>query len=136
MNKFMSNRSKLSRSSAPHLLAFSLLFPLLPSPVVAEQTLSIDKITADSVNLSARQFFQSYMSTDANERKSAELYLLGVMDTTEGKVWCDYRTFKTITLRERIFEEFKKLNSSHLDERASSVIERILTRRYPCGRKK
>ena len=63
--------------------------------------------------------FKSYMSADPNERKDAELYLLGVMDATEGKDWCDYRTFKTVTLRERIFEEFKKLDSRRLDERAS-----------------
>ena len=76
------------------------------------------------------------MGTDANERKNAELYLLGVLDTTEGKDWCDYRTFKTITLREWMFEEFKKLDNSQLNERASSVIKRILSRRYLCGRKK
>ena len=136
MNNLKLTRSGLSRSPAPQLLVFVLLLPLLSSTLSAEQALPIDKITVDSVNLSARQFFKSYMSTDANERTNAELYLLGVMDTTEGKNWCDYRTFKTITLRERIFEEFKKLDASHLDERASSIIERILNRRYPCGRKK
>lgn len=102
----------------------------------ADASLPTDKITVDTVNLSARQFFQSYMSIDANERKDAELYLLGVMDATEGTDWCDYRTFKTVTLRERIFEEFKTLDARHLDERASSVIESIFSRRYPCGRKK
>ena len=76
------------------------------------------------------------MSLDANERMNAELYLLGVMDTTEGKAWCDYRTFKTVTLRERIFEEFKKLKNNQFDKRASSVIDEILSQRYPCGRKK
>jgi len=64
------------------------------------------------------------------------LYLLGVMDTTEGKSWCDYRTFKTITLRERIFEELKKPDDSRLDVRASSVIENILNQRFPCVGKK
>jgi len=33
------------------------------------------------------------MSKDADERKNAELYLLGVMDVTEGRSWCDYLTF-------------------------------------------
>lgn len=136
MNNFKLIRNGPSYRSAPQLIAFVLLFPLLSSTLPADQSLLTDKITVDSVNLSARQFFKSYMSTDANERKSAELYLLGVMDTTEGKDWCNYRTFKTITLRERIFEEFKKLDHGHLDERASSVIGRILSGRYPCGRKK
>jgi hypothetical protein len=113
-----------------------LLLALLPSTLLADQAMQMDKITVDSVNLSARLFFKSYMSTDANERRNAELYLLGVMDTTEGKSWCDYRTFKTITLRERIFEELKKPDDSRLDERASSVVENILNQRFPCGGKK
>ena len=95
-----------------------------------------DKITVDSVNLTAQHFFKSYMSNSADERKNSELYLLGVMDATEGKSWCDYRTFKTITLRERIFEEFKKLGSRQFNERASKVIGDILSRRYPCGQVK
>jgi hypothetical protein len=136
MNKFKHVRCRTSRSSAPLILTFALLLALLPSTLLADQALQMDKITVDSVNLSARLFFKSYMSTDANERRNAELYLLGVMDTTEGKSWCDYRTFKTITLRERIFEELKKPDDSRLDERASSVVENILNQRFPCGGKK
>jgi hypothetical protein len=136
MNKFKLVRCRTSRCSAPLILTFALLLALLPSTLLADQAMQMDKITVDSVNLSARLFFKSYMSTDANERRNAELYLLGVMDTTEGKSWCDYRTFKTITLRERIFEELKKPDDSRLDERASSVIENILNQRFPCGGKK
>ncbi len=130
------NRSELLHWLAPQLLALVLLLPVLPSPLFAKQSLPTEKITVDSVNLSAQQFFKSYMSPDAVERQSAELYLLGVMDTTEGKGWCNYRTFKTITLRERIFEELKKLDENRLNQRASSVIAEILGRRYPCGAKK
>lgn len=135
MKHFLSPGSTLTCCSAPQLLAFVLLLAPVSSPLSADASLPTDNITADSVNLSARQFFKSYMSADPNERKDAELYLLGVMDATEGKDWCDYRTFKTVTLRERIFEEFKTLDSGRLDERASSVIGRILSRRYPCGRR-
>lgn len=136
MNKHILVRSGTSRGLAPQILIFVLLLALLSSTLSADQAFQMDKITVDSVNLSARQFFKSYMSADAHERKNAELYLLGVMDTTEGKTWCDYRTFKTITLRGGIFEDFKIIDDSHLDERASSVIVRILNRSYPCGRKK
>lgn len=94
------------------------------------------QITINSVNLTAEKFFKSYMSDSADERKKAELYLLGVMDATEGKSWCDYSSFKTITLRERIYENFKRLNGHQLNKRASEIIEHILSSRYPCGRKK
>ncbi len=95
-----------------------------------------DKMTSDSVNLTAKNFFKSYLSHSAEERRHAELYFLGVMDATEGKSWCDYRRFKTITLRERIFVDFKKLSVHQLNERASKVIENILSQRYSCKVKK
>lgn len=101
------------------------------------QLLARDGITINSVNLTAKQFFKSYTSDHADERRSAELYLLGVMDATEGKSWCDYKTFKSDTLRGRIFEAFKKLESHRLNERASKVIENILiqlNQYHPCGR--
>lgn len=117
-------------------LVVAVFIALSSVTAFGQRLIEINKLTVDSVNLTAGQFFKSYMSNDSSERKSAELYLLGVMDATEGKSWCDYRTFKTITLRERIFEEFKKLDSSLLDERASTVIGDILRQRYPCGRRK
>ncbi|PCI13695.1 MAG: hypothetical protein COB71_04745 [Thiotrichales bacterium] len=93
------------------------------------------KITINSVNLKAQDFFESYMSSDPKEREKAELYLLGVMDATEGQSWCDYKTFKTITLRESVFEGFKKVTKNKLDYRASIIIKEILNQDYPyCGK--
>ncbi len=95
-----------------------------------------DGIMVNSANLTAQHFFKSSMSEVADERRSAKLYLLGVLDATEGKSWCGYQTFHAGTLRERVFEEFEKLDSHRLNERASKVIEDILSQRFPCGRKK
>ncbi len=131
MNKLIVIKCKTTLLS----IAITLLPTMTSAPAFAQPP-ETDRITVDSVNLTAQHFFKSYMSNDANERKNAELYLLGVLDMTEGQSWCDYRTFKTITLRERIFEEFKKLDKNNLNRRASNVIEAILSQRYPCGRKK
>lgn len=88
-------------------LIVALLLAVFCSSIGAESLAEGNKLTVDSVNLRAEQFFKSYMSNDVRERENAELYLLGVMDATEGKSWCDYRTFKTITLRERILDDLK-----------------------------
>ncbi|WP_152976375.1 Rap1a/Tai family immunity protein [Methyloglobulus morosus] len=93
-------------------------------------------ITVDNVNLTARQFFTAYTSPNEPERDRAMLYLLGVLDATEKKSWCDYSTLKTITIRENIFEYFKKLPSDRLKNRASSVIEESLHSLFPCGGRK
>src|SRR2546427_1932773 len=51
-------------------------------------------------------FFSAYMSKEVPERRYAEMYLLGVLDATEGRAWCDYRHLKTD-------RKSTRLNSSH-----------------------
>lgn len=130
MNKVIMKRLKLL--CVLNLLFIFSLFAHASGNIDNSHSPLAYKITINSVNLKAQDFFESYMSNYPKEREKAELYLLGVMDTTEGQSWCDYKTFKTITLRERIFEGFKKIEKIKLNYRASTVIEEILNKRYPC----
>lgn len=88
---------------------------------------------SDAVALSGRDFFKTFQQRDRAEREKALLYLLGVLDATEGKVWCDYRRLKTVTLQEFVFEYFRRLPAARLDDRASRLIEEALSRKFPCG---
>lgn len=89
-------------------------------------------ITADSIALSGETFFAGFASPDELHRNAARLYFLGVMDATEGRVWCSYRTMKTLTVREYVFEYFKKLPRHRLSERAAVLIEEALAHSFPC----
>jgi hypothetical protein len=93
-------------------------------------------LTSDSVNLSGRDFFRAYASRDKPESEKARLYMLGVTDSGEGRVWCDYRRFETATLQEFVYEYFKKLPERRLDERASTLIQEALKINFPCKGKK
>jgi hypothetical protein len=104
--------------------------PRFTSPVPPTQRLFFDHI-----NLTAEDFFAAYMSQTVEERRDAELYLLGVLDATEGTGWCDYRTVKTTTLGEEVFSGFKALDPARLKARASHVIADILARRFSCRSK-
>jgi len=90
-------------------------------------------IIFENTNLKAIVFFDALMSGRIAERRYAELYFLGVLDATEGSVWCNYKTYKTITIDERIFVNFKKLPREELEERASTVIKNILSKEFPCA---
>lgn len=90
------------------------------------------KIHEDSVNLLAKTFLNEFVSSDDNARKLVRLYLLGVLDATEGKTWCGYKTLKTVALIEVIFEYMKKLTPTQLERRASMVIEESLKKSFPC----
>jgi hypothetical protein len=104
------------------------------TPPTAPIAPSASRLTVDSVDLSAELFFAAYTSKDDSERQRAHLYLLGVQDATEGRLWCDYKTLKTITLREFVFEYFKKQPAARMQERASRVIEDALRSSFPCKR--
>ena len=93
-------------------------------------------ITFENTNLKASDYFNALMSSSIEERRYAELYFLGVLDATEGSVWCDYKTYKTITIDERVFGNLKKLSKQEIEGRAATVIKNILSREFPCGRSK
>lgn len=93
MNISAAMKGKASCGLGCILLIITLSIMFFSATVCAQSSINSDRITVDSVNLTAQKFFRSYMSKDADERKNAELYLLGVMDVTEGRSWCDYRTF-------------------------------------------
>lgn len=89
-------------------------------------------LSQDSVALSARAFFAEFGSPDEQRRHAARLYLLGVLDATEGRAWCDYKTLKTVSLHEHLYGHFRKLPPQRLDERASDVITEALALAFPC----
>lgn len=93
------------------------------------------RVFIDNINLTVKDFFSAYMSKSVDERRYAELYLLGVMDATEGRSWCDYRAYKTITLGEEVFLGLKALDKSKQGDRAAYVISNILSNKFPCRRK-
>ena len=89
-------------------------------------------ISIDSNNLSAETFWQAYTSKLPADKYAARHYLLGVMDATEGKTWCSYQQFKTLSLRDYLNGYFNKLTESQLQQRASSVIEAALIELSAC----
>jgi hypothetical protein len=93
-------------------------------------------LTTESVGLSVDTFYRAFSSPDDATREKAYLYLLGVQDLTEGRVWCEYRKFKTVTLREVVGEYIQALPRQRFSERAAVVIEEALRTKLPCGGKK
>jgi hypothetical protein len=84
------------------------------------------------VNLSLKRFLASYQSEDTAERSAAHAFLLGVLDATEGTVWCDYHQYKSITILEQIHSSLKDLDASRGNERAAHVITGFLKTHWSC----
>jgi hypothetical protein len=55
-------------------------------------------IVFENTNLTAKDFFNALMHGSIEERRYSELYLLGVLDATEGNIWCNYKSTKPLPL--------------------------------------
>lgn len=83
-------------------------------------------ISIDSVALTAEHFWRAYTSSNEADQHAARFFLLGVMDATEGKSWCSYQQFKTISLRDYLNGYFRNLPETQMQLRAAIVIETAL----------
>ena len=99
---------------------------------LADQMFDPKKLSINDVNLSTQKFFDAFSSADPAEREKAKLYLLGVLDSSEGQQWCKYSSFKTITIYEVLWEGKKTLSAQQISQRASKTITQILSSRLPC----
>jgi len=86
-------------------------------------------------SLSLRHFLIPYKSNGMEERSTAYAFLLGVVDATEGKTWCGYYRFKSITVREVVYSDLRDIDPSRYDERAAYVVSRIIENRLPLCKK-
>lgn len=89
-------------------------------------------ITPDMVDLSGEHFLRAFVSQSVDDRNTARLYLLGVLDTTEGKSWCSYNQIKTVSINEFVFEYLKKQPIEKQQARAATLIQEALSHYFPC----
>ena len=84
-------------------------------------------LTGYDLNLSAERFAKAWLSkTNERERIKANMYLLGVVDASEGTAWCKGRPFLPNTIHEFLYSRFANLSKQQGEERASKIIiERI-----------
>lgn len=90
------------------------------------------RLIIDNLNMPGSIFWALYMSTDKHQRQAAEMYLAGVLDSSEGKQWCGYPVALPGSIQELIYMGFQKLPQNHLEQRASTLIINILSSKLPC----
>ncbi|MBN6046618.1 hypothetical protein JYK13_21840 [Citrobacter sp. ku-bf4] len=91
----------------------------------------VQSLTPEAYNLSGNDFFRLWVSGHQQDKFRASIYLLGVEDATENKLWCGYDLFKTLTLNEAVYTSLKNKSSEELNGRAADLIVRKLME-YPC----
>ena len=92
-----------------------------------------ERLLIDNLNISVSQFKAAYFGKNRTQRNLAEMYLIGVLDSSEGKVWCDYNNLLPHSVAELIYSGFKEYNWHFpSDERASVAILSVMSKFSPC----
>ncbi|WP_320726245.1 Rap1a/Tai family immunity protein [Enterobacter sp. 118C5] len=90
-------------------------------------------LTGYDLNLTAERFANAWLSkTNERERIKANMYLLGVVDASEGTVWCKGKPFLPNTLHEFLYPRFANLTAEQKEERASKIITDGMKELRPC----
>ncbi|EBU7642130.1 hypothetical protein GYE20_000743 [Salmonella enterica] len=103
-----------------------------PSVKIASRSSPVLSLTPDALNLSGNDFFKFWVSGNQLDKLRAGIYLLGVEDATEKKLWCGYDLFKTLTLNEIVYVSLKNKTNEELNSRAAELIINKLIE-YPCN---
>ncbi|ELJ5527024.1 hypothetical protein JGL56_24595 [Salmonella enterica subsp. enterica serovar Derby] len=103
-----------------------------PSVKIASRSSPVLSLTPDALNLSGNDFFKFWVSGNQLDKLRAGIYLLGVEDATEKKLWCGYDLFKTLTLNELVYVSLKNKTNEELNSRAAELIINKLIE-YPCN---
>ncbi len=94
------------------------------------------RLSIEHLNFTGSNFKEAYMSNDVAQRRLAEMYLIGVLDSTEGKTWCGYNIALPGSIQEQVYIGLKKASPDSLNGRASEIINSILSEKLPCKDKK
>lgn len=125
---------KLPSCTLLMLLSFSCVSSTIYAEITGVKvgTNPQQRLIIENLNLSGANFFAAYTSKDVRQRQLAEMYLGGVLDAGEGKLWCGYSIALPSSLQEVIFIGFKNQSPESLNRRASEVINEILASKLSC----
>ncbi|MEC8012576.1 MAG: Rap1a/Tai family immunity protein [Pseudomonadota bacterium] len=90
------------------------------------------RLNITTYDVSGQVFWEAYMSKDVAQRRFAEMYLVGVLDNSEGDKWCGYEVALSGSIQEQIYLGFKKISKESMNTRASELIVSILSDILPC----
>ena len=117
---------KMDNNTIPHMRNKAQL-GAISTPNNESQRLFIN-----NTSLTAGALFHAYMSSDSAQRRLSEMYILGVIDSSEGIYWCGYEIASPAAIQEQIYAGLKKASADAPNERAATAIKSHFNKILPC----
>ena len=93
-------------------------------------------LTGHDLKLTAERFFNAWNNKEnERERIKADMYLLGVLDATDGKEWCSNNKILPGSVQEFVDSQLAKLKPEQRALSASEVIVKSLAEYFPCHKR-
>jgi ABC-type lipopolysaccharide export system ATPase subunit len=120
------------------LLAALLL--MWPACFAGEKPIEVPAYKNESLitqyrNMTVEAVFAALMSDDVAQRRLAQMYVVGVVDSSEGEVWCNFKTISPSTIDEQVHIGLKVALEKTPKARAATVIEAHLKAWIPCRKR-
>lgn len=90
------------------------------------------RLITDNLSFTTERFYHAYMSKSVEQRRLAEMYLIGVIDASEGKTWCNYQVASPSAIQEQAFLGLKHTLKQAPQTRASTAILSRIEQLLPC----
>lgn len=113
------------------LFVASVLQVACANPIVIPSSEN-QRLIAQNLSITTKLFMDAYMSPNIEQRRFAEMYLIGVIDSTEGSVWCGYSIASPGAIQEQAYIGLKGTLERSPDVRASVAIVSKLKELLPC----
>lgn len=127
---------RLARVTSLKLSAILLFSLIMACPAQSDTAIfkTSQHLIIENVDLSTKNYLDA-KKNGGIDRQYAEISLLGILGATLDEQWCDYRTFKTITIADIVYSKMKNIPKQYQAERASKFIVSILTENFLQGGK-
>ncbi len=94
------------------------------------------RMSSQSLSLTTESFFKAYMSKDIEQRRLAEMYVIGVIDSSEGVSWCGFSVASPNAIQEQVYIGLKNALKKTPNDRPSTAIKSKLEELLPCKEEK
>lgn len=90
------------------------------------------RLNSLNYSLTTEKLFKSYMSPDVGQRRLAEMYVVGVIDSSEGITWCGFGSASPDAIQEQVLVGLKNSLKANPNARAATAIKSQLEKLLPC----
>lgn len=117
--------------------SFLLICLLSSCSIACDESICVpqdEKQRLNSLNysLTTEKLYKAYMSSDLEKRRLAEMYVVGVIDSSEGASWCGFGIASPDAIQEQVLAGLKNTLKTAPETRAATAIKSQLEKLLPC----